>query len=124
MEIRPTQKDDLPEINSWYRARGLEGMKQDLMPFQGFIVPGHAAGFLIKAGSGLGFIEGFVTNPAEKRIYRTEAIHMITKALIKAAHRSACSRLFFITEHPIIKSIAKEYGFSCLEKHTVWGRDI
>jgi len=78
---------DLPEVNSWYAARGRPVVPRAALPATGRIVPGVAAGFLYLTDSRLALLEGFISNPTAGLRSRARAIDQITVALLREAKR-------------------------------------
>lgn len=112
---------DLPEINSWYKARDLYLLKKEWIPPQGFIAPGIAAGFLIRTNTNLGILEHFVSNPAALKKDRRLAIDMIAGLLISAGKSMGILGFMALSSHPEIFKLCEKHGLVELNKRVFVG---
>ncbi len=122
MEIIPVELEiHLPEINTWYKARDQYMLKPDWIPPQGLIVPGIAAGFLIRTNTNIGILEHFVTNPAASKKDRRLAIDMIASRLISAGKSMGMLGFLALSSHPAIFALCEKHGLVELNKKVFVG---
>lgn len=114
---------DLPEINSWYRARDMTMLKKEWIPPQGFILPNVAAGFLITTNTSIGILEHFVSNPRAKPEDRRLAIDMIAGRLILAGKSSGITGFLALSSHPAVFKLCEKHGLKPLDKK-VFGKAV
>jgi len=75
---KPTQYE---EINTWFKERKGDSIPEAFLSPTGFIVPGVAAGFLIKTDCNVCFLEPFISNPKAPKELRELALEGIVEAL-------------------------------------------
>jgi len=76
---------DLPEVNSWYRARNLPEVPAEALSLTGFIEPGVAAGWMYSTDSAIALCESYISNPEAAPVLRHHAMDEITAAIIEEA---------------------------------------
>lgn len=82
---RPLQYGDHEMIRDWYRGWLMKPVPRELLPETGLIVNGVCAGFLYLTNSGLGLIEGYISNPEASPELRSEGLDELTSALLSLA---------------------------------------
>lgn len=121
--VRKYGIEDFKAIVPWYEARGYKPSK-DMIPPTGFIVPGVAAGFLMKTDTGACILEPFIANPETSKIERNNAINAIMVDLIKEARVLGFSRIFgFSSNEPMIERALK-HGFIVVEESTTVVKEL
>lgn len=120
--IRPVEPSDLPEINTWYRKMEQPTMMADLMPPQGFFIPGVAAGFLIRTSTNVAILEGLIANPEADKEYRRLGIDKVVDSLLTATKVSGIRLVLVMTEHPRVKQMCEDKGFTLQKGLEVWVR--
>lgn len=111
MQFYEVGEEDYEEINGWYKGHNLDPLDNDLFPLTGIIVPGIAAGFLIRTDCAVAFLEGFVTNPLADKENRRIAIDKIAEHLIEDGKDKGVRTFMALTEHPSIVGLCEKYGF-------------
>lgn len=81
---------DFDAISIWFENRLLPIPDRSLFPPTGFIVDGIAAGFLYFTDSRIGIIDCYISNPHTEAKTRSDALDMITDALIAKAKAHGC----------------------------------
>jgi hypothetical protein len=109
--MRQYRESDLEDIGAWYVAHGLKAPPRELLPANGLVVPGVAAGFLYSTDSGLGLLEGFVTNPAASARARAEAVDAIADELEAVAGRLKMTQLIALVSSKGVERLAKRRGW-------------
>lgn len=123
--MRPFDPTDLPTLNSWYAAHGLQELRAGLIPLVGFIVPNVAAGFLYRTDAAeLALIEGYVTNPAATATNRSLALHAITEELLRSARNSGIRTIVGLCRTRSIKRLALKYGFAGIGHYEMVAKEI
>jgi len=83
--VRPYISTDYDTVDSWFKAHGIQGMDQSLLPETGLIVDDVAAGFLYRTDSSVAFLDSFVTNPEQPQTVRARALQDILEGLTEKA---------------------------------------
>ena len=99
---------------SWWRALGQPPPPVEALPQSGFIVPDAAAGFLYRTDSCLAVVEGLIANPQLSGALRSQAIDLVTAALIDEAKRLGFKNLTASTTSSAVVTRAQSFGFSVL----------
>ncbi|SRR6266498_2750518 len=115
---------DLPEINSWYSARGLPEITSQEIPITGYIHHGIAAGFLIRTDTCVCYLEGFITNPEASRTDRSKALDDIVAMLLTRDETTGYRVVTVITKHDTIRRRAKKLGFFTVGDYTLLTRKL
>lgn len=120
--IRPVTPDDYPEISSWAKARGLLGLRADLVAPQGFIAPGVACGFMITTNTSIGILDHFASNPEAPKAVRGQALERIAEMLIAAGQSHGMRAFLAFTSSDRIKRLCTMNGFKLMPQTEVWLR--
>lgn len=96
-------------MNSWCAARGLAPVDSHTLPQLGVIVPGVAAGFLYRTDSSLGFLDGFISNPAAPKEERAAALLHIGSVLTSQFDGRV---LLVYTENAGVSRWCRENGYT------------
>lgn len=124
MEIKPFQEENYIEICGWYFKREKIPIPFYLLPKNGFIVSGVAAGFLYKTDSKLGLIENFVTNPNACSDDRNKALNLIIDSIIELCFRYKIKSLIGTTKHENLLNRSLNKGFKNLGSYNVVCKEI
>jgi len=87
MMVRPYISTDFEAVDAWFKAHGIHGMDQGLLPEIGLVVDGTAAGFLYRTDSTIAFLDSFVTNPDKSALSRARALQEILEGLTEIAEQ-------------------------------------
>lgn len=124
-EVRRFTSDDLNQMESWYKDRGLPIPPINLLPEVGFIVDDTAAGFLyITGGNQLGFMDGFITSQQASYIDRQKGLDVVTKALIDEAKERKVLKLLAFTTAQVIFDRAITNGFDFVDKYFLLSKSL
>jgi hypothetical protein len=118
--IRPVMADDHPEIASWYRAHDQKMVPIDLLPPQGLIWPGVAAGFMMKTDSKVCFLEHYIANPRAFKEVSRRALELITDQFLQASRAQGYVAVFALTNHPGIERLTQLFNFTKTTDHALW----
>lgn len=111
MRAEKFERNDIGEVNSWYRARSLAEVPEKSFPENGFIVRGVAAVFIYLTDSDIALLEGLITNPDSGRAGK------VIKPLIETAYRRARelrNRVVVIVRTPSVKNLVLSLGYKNL----------
>ena len=97
--FKPT---DIPEINSWLRARAANEVSLDGLPDLGYFEPGVAAGFVLVSPMGFAIFGDFVSNPVVESAFRARALLAIADELIEISRLAGAKRWILHSVHPAI----------------------
>lgn len=109
MKVRQVTELDLREVKRWYKLHE-DIFPEGMLPPIGLIVPGVAAGWLVKTDAGFGMLEGFITNPEAPANMRNLALDEITLGLIDRAKNAGLPRVVALFSNDAIASRAKKHG--------------
>lgn len=109
--IRPVTPEDYPEISAWARARGISGLKPDVVPPQGFIAPGIACGFMARTNTGIALLDHFCSNPEATREGRDLVLARIAELLLAAGKATGVRVFYAITTSEKIRALCRKHGF-------------
>lgn len=124
MEIKQFEESDLKEIASWYRARNIPIPDADMIPSVGFIIPGIAAGFLIRTDVKLAIIGDFISNSQTSSEERSEALDRIASALCSEAKLLGFKYVTCSTQLGSIEQRAKKFKFRYLGTFLSYFREV
>lgn len=114
IECRKYTDRDFEEVRSWYIKRGIVMEARDL-PQTGFIVPGIAAGFIMKTDTSCCILEPFIANPFTLKGSREVALDSIFENLIKEAQDLGFKKIFGFSTHLKMIWRAQSFGFRVIE---------
>lgn len=77
----------------------------------GFIVDDVAAGFLYLTNSGIGIIDGYISNAMADKFDRDNAVNLITMNLIASARTAGIKLLKCDSQNKKVINRAKDHGF-------------
>lgn len=117
-------KKDIPEVNSWYVARGISPINENLFPDIGFICHGVGAGFIYQTDSALCFIDGYIAHPMTTKEDRKEAFDDITNALIRTAKDHGFDQILAYTKNPEIKKRCEKFSFKLKGTYDLYVRGV
>jgi hypothetical protein len=123
MQVRAYSDRDFPEIQVWYRSRGMSAI-EDCLPQFGFIAPGIAAGFLVQTDTKYCFLEPFISNPTSTIEERDEALNLIMFNLINLAKLLEFKYIFGVSRSQGMISRALRHGFVEQDISTVVRKEI
>lgn len=118
IECRKYTDRDFEEIQSWYTKRGMTLELKDL-PQVGFIVPGIAAGFVMKTDTNCCILEPFIANPLTLRKEREVALDSIFEDLIKECKALGYKKVFGFSTNLKMVWRAQTFGFKVIETHSL-----
>lgn len=124
MEIRKIKDEDLDEIDSWYRARGLNPLDHALLPKNGFIVPGVCALFLYVTDGAIGFLEGLISNPKELRVVRAQGIMGVVEISLGEARNLGIKKLYFLSTEDSVAGYGSRFGFDLVKKYNLFQKEL
>lgn len=112
LTIRGFEYSDFPLIESWYTDRGLEIPTRDLVAPTGLMIMHEntpiLAGFLIKTDCRVAIFQNYISDPKSEKEIRSEAISLLTEALLGIAKKWEAIYTCCSTEYPsIIKQFEK-----------------
>lgn len=105
--------DDLATINEWHVSREQLPTTREMLPVVGCIVDGVACGFVYRTDSAIGFLDGFVTNPAASAEARQQGLAAVMRA-IEAECRDSGTRVIIgqCEDYAFAKHAVDLHGFS------------
>jgi GNAT superfamily N-acetyltransferase len=109
LEARAFTEGDYPIIAEWYKARGFPLLPLHMLPQNGAVVEGAAAGFLYLTDSPIAWMEWIVTNPEASG--RGEAIKAVVEHLHKVAKDNNCAAIMCTVNSETLISVYKDCGF-------------
>lgn len=120
---RKYKTEDYPEVLSWWEARKIR-MPEDVLSSIGSIVPGIAAGFLIRTNTSACIFEPFIANPRASKEDRNTALNAIMVDLVQEARLLGFKRVFgFSSNEPMIERALK-VGFQVVEESTTVVKEL
>lgn len=123
--MRRFRSSDLEEMNRWYAARGIAPLTPDELGEVGFIVPGVAAGFLLRTEArGVAMIDAIVTNPDAKMRVNYRAVRGIIEALERKAREMGVKRLGGFTRSSGVERVGRALGFSLAGAYNVLRKEL
>jgi hypothetical protein len=108
--IRYVREEHFEQIRDWMRFRN-EDLVPGVLPENGFIIPGKAAGFLYRTDSSVAWIENLVAAPGLSREERSQAADAIVAAVIERATELGFELLLGYTVLDVVVERAKRFGF-------------
>lgn len=123
IQSRKYKLDDYGELSEWWAARRIV-MAKDVLPPTGFIVPGIAAGFLIKTDTSCCIIEPFIANPRANKHDRDKALNKIMLDLIEEAKNCGFSRIFGFSSRESMIERAVNCGYTIVEESTTVCKEL
>lgn len=103
--------DDYNQIKEWFLAHNIEAIPKELLPINGLIVDGLAAGFLITTDNGVGILEFFISNPKSDSGLRDTALDLIIEGLLERAKTLGLKFVMARTDHDAVKRRAYKFDF-------------
>lgn len=119
--MRPYRTSDLPEIQSWTQARGLQTKQKPSMV--GAIEPGVAVGFLYITDSNVAIIDYFVSNPAATKEARSLALSAILESLTALARELGFELLWAVSDSENMARRGIEQGWTA-KVTTIFTKEI
>lgn len=116
--MRPFENGDILEISAWFKVRGLQSPALAQLPAIGFIEEATAAGFLIRAECGIGFLDFYISNPDASSRERATSFKEITRALTAKARAHGIKLIMFNTKYPTLKKLAGDLQFKYLGEYS------
>lgn len=110
-EIKAYDSDFYYDIVQWFQDRGMIAPTQYDLPKYGFVIPGVGAGFLISTDTKTAVIDFMITNKKAQKIYRTNAVDKISRALISKARKLGFTSIKCDSQLAAIKEKALSLGF-------------
>lgn len=123
IECRKYKDEDFYSIIEWYEARHIRPA-QDMIPPTGFIVPGIAAGFLMRTDTSACILEPFIANPCANKHDRDKALNAIMSDLINEARHLGYDRVFGFSSHERMLERAVSQGFIIVEESTTVVKEL
>lgn len=120
---RKYELDDYWQLAEWWAARKIV-MAEDVLPPTGFIVPGIAAGFLIKTDTSCCIIEPFIANPRANKEDRDAALNKIMLDLIEEARFLGFKRIFGFSSRESMIERALNCGYVIVEESTTVCKEL
>jgi hypothetical protein len=115
---------DYAEINSWFKAHGMPSPSADLLPSNGFIVPGVAAGFVYLTDSSVSILDSFISNPDSDDDDRSDAIDWIAIHLTNLAMMNGTKLLICNTKIKAVRDRVLTLGFTDTGKHDSFAKEL
>ncbi len=115
MVVKFNRKRHLREIEKWHLQHKMPFLS-DLLPEDGWIVPGKAAIFLYKTKVPLAFMENLISNKEISKEERSSAINAVIEAGLKDAEESGIRAVVSITTVPQVVHRAGSLGGVILPK--------
>lgn len=110
--MRAFEPTDLSELGAWAEMWGCTLPATNDFPIIGFIEPGVAAGFLVRAEGTCCFLDGYINNPMAPKGQRKQSEIEITDKLLNIAKGMGYKKVFVITQNKFISHRAKKnFGF-------------
>lgn len=123
MQSRKYVDEDFKSIIEWYDSRHIRPA-QDMIPPTGFIVPGIAAGFLMRTDTSACILEPFIANPRANKHDRDRALNSIMNDLIHEAKELGYDRVFGFSSHERMIERAVSHGFIVVEESTTVVKEL
>lgn len=123
LECRKYNHEDFYSIIEWYEARHIRPA-QDMIPPTGFIVPGIAAGFLMRTDTSACILEPFIANPHANKEDRDRALNSIMGDLIEEARNLGYDRVFGFSSRESMIERAVFQGFVIVEESTTVCKEL
>lgn len=123
IQSRKYVDEDFYSIIEWYEARHTRPA-QDMIPPTGFIVPGIAAGFLMRTDTSACILEPFIANPHANKQDRDRALNSIMKDLLDEARSLGYDRVFGFSSHERMIERAVSHGFTIVEESTTVVKEL
>lgn len=122
--LRSYHLSDYQEIAYWFKAREMNVPSMSDLPLTGKIVPGIAAGFLLKTDTKCAVIDFMITNKDARPMARGRAVDAIARSLILKAKSLGFKRVRCDSQIDTIKKKALSLGFKSSGDHTVFCKEI
>lgn len=121
--MRAFQPEDMAEVVAWHQARGLLVPPASTYPPTGVIVPGVAAGFLVKTDTSMAQIDGLISNPLATG--RQIAISQIIDRLVELAKEAGFRHVMGVTMVPSVVTAGHGARFSSIvEPYTLLFKEL
>lgn len=117
-------EQDKEKLDAFYESRNMPSLPSNLIPQIGYIVDGHAAGFLYVADGGLAFIENFISNEKVYASDRQKALDLVTEALINKARELNVLKLLAFTTAQVIYERCLRYDFRDMGNYRMCVKDL
>lgn len=108
--MRRVVASDLPDICGWYEVRGTPAPRYTSFPAIGMIEDEVAAGFLYRTDSDIGWLEGYISNPAAELRRRTDALTLLTAALLEEARSRGVRTVVALAKTRGIERLSSRFG--------------
>lgn len=122
--IRAFNKSDYEEIATWYAGRDQPIPTPKALPEIGYIEPGVAAGFLFRTDANWCLIESYIAHPNSDSKVRSEALDLITFALIQTAKEMGFRHIVSMTKNEAIIQRAKKHDFKSMGQYEMLSKEI
>lgn len=122
--IRRYEKSDFGEVKGWFDARGIDHIREPLLPDIGFIEPGVAAGFLYQTDSGVCILEGFVTNKDAEGPLRNKALNEVISECMRTAKELGFQKVCAFSLDDSIIARAHKNDFKSSSGFTLLAKEI
>ena len=124
VDVRRYFGNDYEQVKSWFLARKMVPPPEDLLPKNGVIMDGIAAGFLYLTDSSVAIIDGYISNKDSVKHERDQAIDKLTLELISIAKAKGFK---IIKADTMIKSVGNRaalHGFIELGWHNSYVKEL
>jgi hypothetical protein len=122
--VRPYTDNDYPDLIRWYMEWDEAVPPKEMLPYNGFIVPGICAGFLYLTDTKLGIIDCYISNPMISPHVRNKYLILITNEIIDAARFNGCKALMATSNITAVKKRAEFHGFKYRGETSVYMKEI
>lgn len=111
-------------INEWFKDRKGDSIPEAFIPPTGFIVPGVAAGFLIKTDCNVCFLEPFISNPKANKDLRKKALSDIMARLEIEASKLGYRFAYGVSTAPTMIDHALNQNWTSMGNMTVVAKEL
>ena len=121
---RPYTDNDYPDLIRWYMEWDEPVPPREMLPLNGFVVPGICAGFLYLTDSKLGIIDCYISNPMISPYVRNKFLNIMTESIIKCAQLNGCRALMASSNVSAIKKRSELHGFKYRGDTSLYLREL
>ena len=122
--LRAIREGDLAVIHHWHTLWNQPWPGNKAFPATGMIIPGVAAGFLVKTETSWALLEGFITNKEADAASRNNALDDITLGLMAMAKDQGYTGIVALLSDESIARRASRHGLKDIGLYRMMTRGI